>query len=123
MNNNRLSANYNANLSKVERSKLYVEINKLLNGPSNIEIKEGRPFIKSLNSFIKGGGKVEVGIQDINGLVLKRFSSLSECAKYLGVTQPTVKNRLNKKQYFLFDNNLVCIIKMVKDYCAYSKVL
>lgn len=39
------------------------------------------------------------------GLILKTFTSLSDCAKTLGITQPTVRNRLIKNQPFLFENN------------------
>jgi hypothetical protein len=113
MNNNRLSSNQAGNLPKIERDKLYLEINKLLNGPSNIEVKEdGRLFIKSLNRFYTGSGKTEVQIISNKGLILKRFTSLSDCAKFLGLTQPTVKNRLIKNQPFLFENN-PCFLKNI----------
>jgi hypothetical protein len=84
MNNKRLSTSAETSLSEVGREQLYLEINKLLNGPSNIEVKEeGRLFIKSLNSYYKGSGKTKVQIIDKKGLVFKTFISLSDCAKFL----------------------------------------
>jgi hypothetical protein len=118
MNNNRLSTNKKLKTDKdliVSREQLYVEINKLLNGPSNIEMRDGRPFILSLNKFYKVNVKTKVQIKDINNLVLGTFDSLSDCAKYLGVSQPTVKNRLVKNQLFVFDNKS-CYIKLINKY-------
>lgn len=118
MKNNKLSTNLisercGVNKSKVEREPLYLEINRLLDGPSNIEVrKDGRLFIKSLNSFYKGREKTKVGLVDNDGLVFNTFSSLSDCAKFLGVTQPTVKNRLAKNQLFMY-NSKPFYIKMV----------
>lgn len=128
MNNNRLSSNKDENYPKIEREQLYLKINKLLNGPSNIEVKEdGRLFIKSLNRFYTGSGKTEVQIISDKGLILKTFTSrlrrsqspqvapgtLSDCAKFLGLTQPTVKNRLIKNQPFLFENNPYYLMKVI----------
>lgn len=116
MNNNRLSSNRGVSLPKVEREHLYLEIKNLLDGPSNIEVKkDGRLFIKSLNSFYKGSGKVRVEIKDKDGLVLNTFASLSDCAKFLGVSQPTAKNRLLKSQFFLFQNKPYIIKLINKD--------
>lgn len=112
MNNNRLSTNKGENLPKIEREQLYLEINKLLNGPSNIEVKEEGIFIKSLNYFSTGSGKIGVHIVSNQGLILKTFTSLSDCAKTLGVTQPTARNRLIKNQPFLFENN-PCYLKNI----------
>lgn len=114
MNNKRLSTN--PSFSKVDRVQLYTEINKLLNGPSNFEVKaDGRLFIKSLNSYYTGGGNTQVEIKDKKGLVVNTFFSLSDCARYLGVSQPTVKNRLTKNQSFLLDSKWVYINKVTKE--------
>lgn len=116
MNNNRLSSNQDENLPIVGREQLYLEINKLLNGPSNIEVKEeGRLFIKSLNRFYTGSGKTEVQIISNKGLVFKTFTSLSDCAKFLGISQPTAKNRLIKNQPFLFENNPYYLKKIINN--------
>ena len=114
MNNNRLSTSHNAiNVSSLGREQLYVDINKLLNGPSNIEIIDGRSFILSLNRFYKGNVKTKVQIVDKNNSVLKTFDSISDCANFLGVSQPTAKNRLVKKQLFAIGENKSYYIKII----------
>jgi len=122
MNNNRLSSNQDENYPVIDREQLYLKINQLLNGPSNIEVKEdGRLFIKSLNRFYTGSGKTEVQIlSDKEGLVLKTFTSLSDCAKFLGLTQPTVKNRLIKNQAFLFEGNPCYLKRVINDDSDFS---
>jgi hypothetical protein len=115
MNNNRLSSNQNENFPKIEREQLYLEINKLLNGPSNIEVKEKGIFIKSLNRFSTGSGKTGVQIISNQGIIFKTFTSLSDCAKFLGITQPTAKNRLIKNQPFLFENNPYYLKKIINN--------
>jgi len=115
MNNSRLSTHCDASLPKVGREQLYFEISKLLNGPSNIEVKEeGRLFIKSLNRF-SASGNTKVQIIEYSGLILNTFTSLTECAKFLGVSQTTVKNRLIENQLFLFENKPCCIKIMNKE--------
>jgi len=114
--NNRLSSNQDENYPVIDREQLYLKINQLLNGPSNIEVKEdGRLFIKSLNRFYTGSGKTEVQIISDKGLVLKTFTSLSDGAKFLGLTQPTVKNRLIKNQAFLFEGNPCYLKRVIND--------
>ena len=55
MNSKRLSTN---DLDRVERALLNTQIEKLLNGPSNFEIKEdGRVYIISLNKYLTGEGQ------------------------------------------------------------------
>jgi len=121
MNNNRLSSNQDENYPVIDREQLYLKINQLLNGPSNIEVKEdGRLFIKSLNRFYTGSGKTEVQIISDKGLVLKTFTSLSDCAKFLGLTQPTVKNRLIKNQAFLFEDNPCYLKRVINDDSDFS---
>lgn len=129
MNNSRLSRNRDASLPIVDREQLYVDIINLLNGPSNIEVRdtsfslipskegimqgnEGRLFIKSLNRFL-GGGSIKVQIIEYNGLILNTFTSLSQCAKFLGVSQSTAKNRLIKNLLFLFENKPCYIINIM----------
>jgi hypothetical protein len=113
MANDGLSSNHNENFPKIEREQLYLEINKLLNGPSNIEVKEKGIFIKSLNRFSTGSGKTGVQIISNLGIIFKTFTSLSDCAKFLGITQPTAKNRLIKNQPFLFENNPYYLKKII----------
>jgi len=52
------------------------DIERLLSGPSNLEIKEdGRIFIKSLNKYYTGSGNIKVELLEKNGLVFKTFDS------------------------------------------------
>lgn len=78
INNNRLST-YKSN-STINREELVKDINLLLSGPSNIEIRGGREFIKSLNRYkgVKQSNSLE--LLDEEGKFFKSFSSVSECA-------------------------------------------
>lgn len=51
MNNHRLSTSRSPKLTPLDRDLLLANISKLLDGPSNYEIKGDRVFIKSLNRF------------------------------------------------------------------------
>lgn len=113
MNNKRLST-YGS--IKVDRALLQTEIGKLLSEPSNYEYRQdGAIFIKSLNRkySLRGKGRLNVIIQDIrNDLVLYTFDSLSDCAKFLVISQPLVSRRLHQSKPFLFENRLVCIMRV-----------
>jgi hypothetical protein len=64
------------------------DINSLLSRPSNLEIREGRIFIKSLNRYKPGVSKnrrIKVKLQDVFGIILKEFDTIKSCAEYLGV--------------------------------------
>ena len=121
MNNNRLSTRKQGsadNVYSLKGEQLYIEINKLLSGPSNIKIIGGRSFILSLNRFYKGNVKTKVQLVDMNNSVFKIFNSLRDCAKFLGVSRPTVKNRLIKNQLFVFEEQSFYIkILNTKDVC------
>jgi hypothetical protein len=96
MNNNRLS------------ELLQVDITKLLNEPSNYEIKDGRVFIKSLNRF-KGspGSKMVQLLEATNEDVMNTFSSIAEGAKFLDILPQTARIRVQKNTKFLFNGKLV----------------
>jgi hypothetical protein len=88
MNNNRLSSNSS---TKIDRESLYNEINRLLSGPSNYEVKEnGSVFIKSLNRSLslKARDKVSVEVQDENGNIINKFDSITSCAKFYDISSP-----------------------------------
>lgn len=102
MNNNRLST-FNTDI-KVDRKELILDINNLLLGPSNFEIREGRKFIKSLNRFEGTGQQPTVELLEDSGCVIKTFASVSDCAKFLGVSRTVVYNRLAEGKAILFDN-------------------
>src|SRR5690606_11627501 len=65
MNNYRLSSSLHP---RIDRSLLEAEITKLLNGPSNYEIREGKTFIKSLNRYLKNEGlNKAIAVQLVDG--------------------------------------------------------
>ena len=102
MNSKRLSTN---DLDIVDRALLNTQIEKLLNGPSNFEIKEdGRVYIISLNKYLTGGTRkpLLLTLKDSNGSVISTFSTRGECAKFLGVSAKTVTARVQGEKAFLF---------------------
>jgi len=92
MNLNRLSTNP-AKLSQCLAAKLKEDISELLSVASNLEVKNGKTLIKSLNKYYTGRGN-KVYILDKNGLLLYSFDSISKCAKFLGISGGTVSKRL-----------------------------
>jgi hypothetical protein len=115
MNNHRLST---SGSKKVDRALLQTDIDKLLSGSGNLEHRDdGTIFIKSLNRnySARGKGSFKVKIQDIQtGSILNIFDTLSDCAKFLGISQPLASRRLKQSKSFLFEKILVCI-KRVED--------
>ena len=88
LNNNRLSTSKSA---KVDRTLLHADIDRLLSGPSNYEKRGNRIYIKSLNRFSSSPRPKAVQLIDAeNGEILNTFTSLTACAKYLGMPQSTV---------------------------------
>jgi hypothetical protein len=115
MNSRRLSTN---DLKIVDRALLYTQIEKLLKGPSNYVKKEdGRVYIISLNKYHTGGTRkpLILTLKDSNGCVISTFSSRSECAKFLGVSDKTVTIRMQKGEVFLFKGQCVSLSKGVQD--------
>ena len=106
MNNYRLSSIKWA--APVDRALLQIEIDKLLNGPSNFEKREdGRIFIKSLNRYYSDRIKIKVELKDENGNLLNTFDSMADCAKYLGLTSMTVAKIIRTGKPVLFENKSV----------------
>jgi len=64
MNENRLSG---TGVKPVERNLILSEVTRLLKGPSNYEIREGRIFIKSLNKYHSSRTKTKVELRDQEG--------------------------------------------------------
>ncbi len=94
MNNNRLTTRRS---TLADRVVLESEIKKLLEGPSNFEVKEeGRVFIKSLKKYYPNNAKIRLKLLDENGGIIKLFDSAADCAKYLNVSKTTVAVRLKK---------------------------
>lgn len=111
MNNYRLSS-YKCT-APVDRALLQIEIDKLLNGPSNFEKREdGRIFIKSLNRYYSDRIKIKVELKDENGNLLNTFDSMADCAKYLGISSMTVIKRIRTGKPVLFENKSVYVNKV-----------
>jgi hypothetical protein len=103
INKNRLST---SGKPIVDRALLYADINKLLSIPSNYEDREdGKIWIRSEKKYL---GEKAKGVEVISfdGLILKTFNSISECAKFLGLSQQTLSYRLkqNNPCEALFEN-------------------
>ena len=94
MNNYRLSSSL---LPRIDRSLLEADITKLLSGPSNYEIREGKTFIKSSNSSLKHEQlNKAIAVQLVDGLtgnVISRFNSFNDCAKFLATSRSSVSKR------------------------------
>jgi hypothetical protein len=100
MNNNRLSTN--SKYPIVERELILAEVNELLCGPSNFELRNGRKWVISLNKYFNSCRKnICVDIIDEVGNILHSFDSKVECAKFLGVYPTTVAKRINKGIQFI----------------------
>jgi hypothetical protein len=108
MNNKRLSSR--GAPQSVDREFLQSEIDKLLlNSNSNIELMaDGRKYIKSLKRY-EASTNIGVELKDKEGEVINSFTSLSDCAKFLGISRSTVTRRLQKKQTVLYGNQRVYI--------------
>ena len=111
MNNNRLST---SKVARVDRDLLQADIVKLLSGPSNYEIKEGRTFIKSLKRF-KGSptSKVVQLLDATSEDLMHTFFSIADSAKFLGELPQTTRLRVQKNTRFLFKGKLV-YLKLVE---------
>lgn len=109
MNNNRLST---SGKPVVDRTLLLAEIEQLLNGPSNFELRNGKKWIISLNKYYHSSRKnICVFIQSEDGIKIHSFDSIADCAKFLNVDPTTVSKRIIKNIPFLFNNKRVYIKK------------
>jgi len=107
MNNNRLST---SKAARIDRALLHADIHRMLSGPSNYEIKGDRIYIKSLNKYLSSPkAKVVQLVDNQSGETLQTFTSLTACAKSLGMAQSTVWVKYTKGESFLFNNKLVKI--------------
>ena len=107
MNYNRLSTH---KVPKIDRTLLQEDIAKLLSGPSNYEIKEGKKFIKSLGRYVRHEGVIKAQAIQLIDLesenIIRSFNSFHDCSKFLGISTPTVSNRLSKETQFLYEGKL-----------------
>lgn len=116
MNNNRLST---SNKPRVDRTLLYTEIDKLLNGTSNYEIKEGKKYIKSLGRYVRYEISIKaLGVQLVDsesGNIIQTFNSFYDCSKFLGISRPTVSNRSLKGICFLYKGKSVYLKRVISE--------
>lgn len=111
MNRNRLSTSSNQPI--VDRAHVLDQVNQLLSGPSNFELRNGRKWVVSLNNYYNSSrNSICVGIVDEKGNNLYLFDSLADCAKFLDVKPTTVSKRIIKGISFLLDNKKVYIKKI-----------
>lgn len=94
MNNNRLT---NSGQPATNRLHLIEEINKLLSLPSNYDVKEGKTWIISKHKYLGEGKRKAVALVSSNS-VFKTFNSITDCAKFLGVTTMTITSKLKLSQ-------------------------
>jgi len=77
--------------AKIDRGLLHADIQRVLSGQSNYENRGDRIYIKSLDRFLTSSkAKVVQLIDDHSGETIKTYSSLTACAKSLGMPQSSV---------------------------------
>lgn len=113
MNNRRLSTYKEKESLNMEV--LQSKIEKFLNGPSNYENREGRIWVKSLNKYYSDSKAVAVQMLDLNGLVLKSWSTITECANSLNITRGGVQKRLKNNTKFTLEGRTCVLKKIEKD--------
>lgn len=113
MNNNRLTSNKIHN--NTDSLLLQKEIDRLLSGPSNFEMKEGKVWIKSLNKYKLSSTKIKLALVDEKGLILNSFDSVSSCSDFLSISRKTIMKRLNENKAVEFNNMLIYINKIESD--------
>ena len=113
MNNNRLSSNKIHN--STDSLLLLKEIDRLLTGPSNFEIKQGKVWIKSLNKYKLSSIKIKLALIDEKGLILNSFDSVSSCSDFLGISRKTIMKKLNENKAVEFNNMIIYINKIESD--------
>jgi hypothetical protein len=108
MNNNRLST---CKSSEVKKTFTSIEIDSILNKPSNYELQEdGRILIKSSNKYSFSRKRLNLTLIDPQGSIFKIFNSKSSCAEFLGISSHTVTKIIkNKRPVYL--NGIVYNIK------------
>ena len=101
---------------KIDRSLLEADITKLVSGPSNYEIREGKTFIKSLNRYVKEispNGPIAVQLVDLQtGNIISTFDSFNDCAKFLDSNRTTVSRRSARNNQFEHKGKLVYLQKV-----------
>lgn len=121
MNNNRLTT---SGKPSIDRDKLLKEIENFLAQPSNLHNEEatggaphGKIWIISEQRYysVKGEGRGKrkaVTLFSEAGTVIKIFKSYTECGKFLGVSGPTVRERVRNGKAFEHENKLY-LLKLI----------
>jgi len=120
MNNRRLSTiNYSINNRElvVDREVILSKINKLLNGPSNFELKEDRQiFIKSLGRNYHNNIPVTIQMLDENGNLVKNWDSLTSCAYSLRMSKGGIQYRIKSSKRFEYEGKTVYLKEIKPNY-------
>jgi hypothetical protein len=119
MNQNRLSTNITESeelFNKSSRAEsLEIRLNSLLNSPSNLEYhSNGKIYIKSLGKYLKGRGNVGLDLFNSNGILIKSFDSIIDCASFFKVHSRTIIRRLDSGKKFEFENEIYTLKRKVK---------
>src|SRR5260221_14715973 len=89
-------------------------IQTLLDAPSNYEIHtNGKIFIKSSGVYLKGRGNVSLEVLDDKGFLVYSFDSIKQCAKFFGVSEKTIFNRMEKGNTLSFNNQYFTIKRII----------
>lgn len=102
MNNNRLSTTPEREVPLVSRELILLKVNKLLNQPSNFELKEdGEIFIKSLGrNYQKNLPNVIQMFEENKDNCLESWDSMKACALGLGMSMGGIQYRLKARKCF-----------------------
>ncbi len=104
MNNNRLST---SGMPKIDRTLLKAEIAKLLSGPSNYEIRDGKTYIISLNryrKYISNKAQIVQLVDTSSGNIICTFNSQVDCAKFLQITKAGIAYRIKNCIHFTYED-------------------
>lgn len=118
MNNNRLSTSkiLKDETKYVAAANLDQRILNLLSTPSNYELQaDGKIFIKSTGTYLKGRGNISVIALDEKGEVKDNFSSIKNCAFFFKVDSRTIIRRLDKGSLFEYNGENLVLKRDVSD--------
>jgi LAGLIDADG endonuclease len=106
MNLRRLSTNPSTNVI----INLDHKIKTLLEAPSNYEIHDnGKVFILSKGKYLRSRGNIDIEVYDNKSNMLKIFNSIKKCAQYFNTSPRTITRRLDKGEFFHFENEKIMI--------------
>ena len=111
MNNNRLST---SGMARVDTALLKEDIAKLLNSPSNYEIRDGKTYIISLNKYHAFTTNKPQAIQlvDTSENIICTYYSREKCAEDLEISKSGVTYRIQNGIQFTYKAQLVYLKKV-----------